>query len=91
MITGANGKARGVLQLDVQGEVVPSFSYYPRVLEVGLLPVGAKSQLRLVVDTKNGKLLEISPLKGELEMTIEETKARHTTVIINWSIWVFHG
>ncbi len=83
VLTGANDKARGVLQLDVQGEVVPSFTYYPRVLDLGPLALGAKSQLRLVVDTKHGKLLDASPLKGEIEMTIEETKSHHTTVIIN--------
>lgn len=79
------GQPRGTLPLEIRGEVIPPFHYYPRAIALGAVRVGSQVQAQVVVDATGGTLLDASAMAHGMHLETSRKDANYVTVTVSFA------
>lgn len=85
-LANRTGVSRGQLRLQVEGEVLPPVLFYPRSFMLGTLPLGKSVRERIFVDCTHGALLDASPQSEGINVAIEASSERHSSVTVDFVV-----
>jgi hypothetical protein len=86
VVRDGTGARRGELKIEIRGEVVSPIPMYPRTVTLGACPLGETAEARILVDCRQGQLLDASPMDAQTEVYIDRQNGKQGEVVVSFLV-----